>query len=186
MFLDFRRPRVEFSNFDFCALLRAPKGPQNQRNRVGIRFKKLRKSPKKKVGAVFKGPQKCGSRSRRPPVLNRLYPLKERQIRRQTVYGRTPNSFPTSRSRTTNFQNFLFPCENLFLKFLELGGCPGKKTGAKYSLTSPLKTHLIEFKMVTPVFLSKKQKKKISVRKKKSLKPKCLQHLMKCEIALNT
>ncbi len=142
MFHDFRRPRVKFSKFDLWGLFGVPKGPQTQRNRVGVRFKNLRKSPKKKVGAVFKGPQKCRSRSRRPPVLNRLYPKKERQIRRLTVNGRTPNSFSTSISRTTNFQNFLFPCENLFLKFLKLGGCPTKKNWGKMFLNFPPKNPL--------------------------------------------
>ncbi len=48
MFLDLRRPRVEFSNFDFWALLRVPKGPQNQRNRVRVGFKKFEKIAEEK------------------------------------------------------------------------------------------------------------------------------------------
>jgi hypothetical protein len=139
MFLDLRRPRVEFSILDFWGLLKVPKGPQTQRNRAEVRFKNLRKSPKKKVWACWKGPQKCRSRCTRPPVKNRLHPLKERQIRRKKMYGRTPNSFSTSISRTTKIQKFLFPCENLFLKFLELGGCPRKKFRGKIFLNFPPK-----------------------------------------------
>jgi hypothetical protein len=58
------------------------------------------------------------------------------------------------------FKISYFPVRTCFVDYSNWGGSQEKIFGAKYSLTSPLKPPLLEFLMVTPVFLSTKQNKK--------------------------